>query len=181
MALVISTSCNGSADVPAASSFHTAITGCRATGDLAAVASDQSSGHQCSDYDSSADISLQYYLPVQHICGSSSDSRTLYQSRHCKEAAWSRFLSWLWSRSCNLSPSLDVLWFYDQINAASLGAQPQFLSSLTSTPIITSAMSNMAGITSQIITNAQGQVSATTCLLRHIASGSERTNIEMPL
>lgn len=47
-----------------------------------------------------------------------------------------------------------------QINAASLGAQPQFLSSLTSTPIITSAMSNMAGITSQIITNAQGQVGA---------------------
>ncbi|KAI3357727.1 hypothetical protein L3Q82_016128, partial [Scortum barcoo] len=44
------------------------------------------------------------------------------------------------------------------INAASLGAQPQFLSSFTSTPIITSAMSNMAGITSQIITNAQGQV-----------------------
>ncbi|KAF7653900.1 hypothetical protein LDENG_00077240 [Lucifuga dentata] len=43
-------------------------------------------------------------------------------------------------------------------SAASLGAQPQFLSSLTSTPIITSAMSSMAGITSQIITNAQGQV-----------------------
>lgn len=42
-----------------------------------------------------------------------------------------------------------------QISAASLGAQPQFISSLTSTPIITSAMS---GITSQIITNAQGQV-----------------------
>ncbi|TWW57023.1 POU domain, class 6, transcription factor 1 [Takifugu flavidus] len=44
-------------------------------------------------------------------------------------------------------------------SAASLGAQPQFLSSLTSTPIITGAMSNMAGITSQIITNAQGQAS----------------------
>ncbi|XP_040917050.1 POU domain, class 6, transcription factor 1 isoform X2 [Toxotes jaculatrix] len=51
------------------------------------------------------------------------------------------------------------------INAASLGAQPQFLSSLTSTPIITSAMSNMAGITSQIITNAQGQVIGTLPLL----------------
>ncbi|KAK1898428.1 POU domain class 6 transcription factor 1 [Dissostichus eleginoides] len=44
------------------------------------------------------------------------------------------------------------------ISAASLGAQPQFLSSLTSTPIITSNMSNMAGITSQLITNAQGQL-----------------------
>ncbi|MED6272181.1 hypothetical protein CHARACLAT_027513, partial [Characodon lateralis] len=43
------------------------------------------------------------------------------------------------------------------ISAASLGAQPQFLSSLTSTPIINSAMPSMAGITSQIITNAQGQ------------------------
>lgn len=55
----------------------------------------------------------------------------------------------------------SLLSFYSfsaQISAASLGAQPQFLSSLTSTPIITSAMSNMAGITSQIITNAQGQV-----------------------
>ncbi|XP_068182542.1 POU domain, class 6, transcription factor 1 isoform X2 [Antennarius striatus] len=51
------------------------------------------------------------------------------------------------------------------INAASLGAQPQFLSSLTSTPIITSAMSSMAGITSQIITNAQGQVIGTLPLL----------------
>ncbi|XP_029975544.1 POU domain, class 6, transcription factor 1 isoform X4 [Salarias fasciatus] len=47
------------------------------------------------------------------------------------------------------------------INAASLGAQPQFLSSLTSTPIISSAMSSMAGITSQIITNAQGQAALT--------------------
>ncbi|XP_070767166.1 LOW QUALITY PROTEIN: POU domain, class 6, transcription factor 1 [Enoplosus armatus] len=56
------------------------------------------------------------------------------------------------------------------INAASLGAQPQFLSSLTSTPIITSAMSNMAGITSQIITNAQGQVIGTLPLLFNPAS-----------
>ncbi|XP_068608353.1 POU domain, class 6, transcription factor 1 [Brachionichthys hirsutus] len=46
-------------------------------------------------------------------------------------------------------------------SAASLGAQPQFLSSLASTPIITSAMSSMAGIASQIITNAQGQVLGT--------------------
>lgn len=57
----------------------------------------------------------------------------------------------------------ESLWFYVQINAASLGAQPQFLSSLTSTPFITSAMSNVAGITSQIITNAQGQVGAARC------------------
>lgn len=56
---------------------------------------------------------------------------------------------------------LRMLSFIAQFNAASLGAQPQFLSSLTSTPIITSAMSNMAGITSQIITNAQGQASPT--------------------
>ncbi|CAN9515675.1 unnamed protein product [Ophioblennius macclurei] len=56
------------------------------------------------------------------------------------------------------------------INAASLGAQPQFLSSLTSTPIISSAMSNMAGITSQIITNAQGQVIGTLPLLVNPAS-----------
>ncbi|XP_044068618.1 POU domain, class 6, transcription factor 1 isoform X2 [Siniperca chuatsi] len=56
------------------------------------------------------------------------------------------------------------------INAASLGAQPQFLSSLTSTPIITSAMSNMAGITSQIITNAQGHVIGTLPLLLNPAS-----------
>ncbi|XP_051281668.1 POU domain, class 6, transcription factor 1 isoform X1 [Dicentrarchus labrax] len=55
------------------------------------------------------------------------------------------------------------------INAASLG-QPQFLSSLTSTPIITSAMSNMAGITSQIITNAQGQVIGTLPLFVNPAS-----------
>ncbi|XP_008291724.1 POU domain, class 6, transcription factor 1 [Stegastes partitus] len=56
------------------------------------------------------------------------------------------------------------------INAASLGAQPQFLSSLTSTPIISSAMSTMAGITSQIITNAQGQVIGTLPLLVNPAS-----------
>ncbi|XP_070696019.1 POU domain, class 6, transcription factor 1 [Pempheris klunzingeri] len=56
------------------------------------------------------------------------------------------------------------------INAASLAAQPQFLSSLTSTPIITSAMSNMAGIASQIITNAQGQVIGTLPLLVNPAS-----------
>ncbi|XP_064155123.1 POU domain, class 6, transcription factor 1 isoform X1 [Anguilla rostrata] len=47
------------------------------------------------------------------------------------------------------------------ISAASLGAQPQFISSLTTTPIITSHLSGMAGLTSQIITNAQGQVIGT--------------------
>ncbi|KAK5615943.1 POU domain, class 6, transcription factor 1 [Crenichthys baileyi] len=56
------------------------------------------------------------------------------------------------------------------ISAASLGAQPQFLSSLTSTPIINSAMPSMAGITSQIITNAQGQVIGTLPLLVNPAS-----------
>ncbi|XP_041860918.1 POU domain, class 6, transcription factor 1 isoform X1 [Melanotaenia boesemani] len=56
------------------------------------------------------------------------------------------------------------------ISAASLGAQPQFLSSLTSTPILSSAMSGMAGITSQIITNAQGQVLGTLPLFVNPAS-----------
>ncbi|KAM4571867.1 LOW QUALITY PROTEIN: POU domain, class 6, transcription factor 1 [Fundulus diaphanus] len=56
------------------------------------------------------------------------------------------------------------------ISAASLGAQPQFFSSLTSTPIINSAVASMAGITSQIITNAQGQVIGTIPLLVNPAS-----------
>ncbi|XP_066528640.1 POU domain, class 6, transcription factor 1 [Hoplias malabaricus] len=56
------------------------------------------------------------------------------------------------------------------ISAASLGAQPQFISSLTTTPIITSAMSNVPGLTSQIITNAQGQVIGTLPLLVNPAS-----------
>uniref|UniRef100_A0A3B1K3K9 POU domain protein n=2 Tax=Astyanax mexicanus TaxID=7994 RepID=A0A3B1K3K9_ASTMX len=56
------------------------------------------------------------------------------------------------------------------ISTASLGAQPQFISSLTTTPIITSALSNVAGLTSQIITNAQGQVIGTLPLLVNPAS-----------
>ncbi|XP_015240847.1 PREDICTED: POU domain, class 6, transcription factor 1 isoform X1 [Cyprinodon variegatus] len=56
------------------------------------------------------------------------------------------------------------------ISAASLGAQPQFFSSLTSTPIINSTVPSMAGITSQIITNAQGQVIGTLPLLVNPAS-----------
>ncbi|KAA0707282.1 POU domain, class 6, transcription factor 1 [Triplophysa tibetana] len=56
------------------------------------------------------------------------------------------------------------------ISAASLGGQPQFISSLTTTPIITNAMSNLAGFTSQIITNAQGQVIGTLPLLVNPAS-----------
>ncbi|XP_061695503.1 POU domain, class 6, transcription factor 1 isoform X2 [Syngnathoides biaculeatus] len=56
------------------------------------------------------------------------------------------------------------------ISAASLGAQTQFLSSLTSSPIITNAMSNMAGITSQILTTTQGQVIGTLPLLVNPAS-----------
>ncbi|XP_042561002.1 POU domain, class 6, transcription factor 1 isoform X2 [Clupea harengus] len=56
-------------------------------------------------------------------------------------------------------------------SAASLGAQPQFISSLTTTPIFTSAMPNMAGLTShQIITNAQGQVIGTLPLMLNPAS-----------
>ncbi|KAJ8265516.1 hypothetical protein COCON_G00146150 [Conger conger] len=57
-----------------------------------------------------------------------------------------------------------------QISAASLGAQPQFISSLTTTPIITSPISGMAGLTSQIITNAQGQVIGTLPFLLNPAS-----------
>uniref|UniRef100_A0A3B3SYZ9 POU domain protein n=1 Tax=Paramormyrops kingsleyae TaxID=1676925 RepID=A0A3B3SYZ9_9TELE len=56
------------------------------------------------------------------------------------------------------------------ISAASLGAQPQFISSLTTTPVITSAISGMAGLTSQIITNAQGQVIGAVPLLVNPAS-----------
>ncbi|MGH0188023.1 UNVERIFIED_CONTAM: hypothetical protein FKN15_027458 [Acipenser sinensis] len=43
------------------------------------------------------------------------------------------------------------------ISAASLGAQPQFISSLATTPVFTSGIAGIPGITSQIITNAQGQ------------------------
>ncbi|XP_065141459.1 POU domain, class 6, transcription factor 1 isoform X1 [Paramisgurnus dabryanus] len=56
------------------------------------------------------------------------------------------------------------------ISAASLGAQPQFISSLTTTPIFTNAMHNVAGLTGQIITNAQGQVIGTLPLLVNPAS-----------
>ncbi|XP_052397680.1 POU domain, class 6, transcription factor 1 isoform X2 [Carassius gibelio] len=55
------------------------------------------------------------------------------------------------------------------ISAASLGAQPQFISSLTTTPIITSAVSNVTG---QLITNAQGQVIGTLPLLFNPAAAS---------
>ncbi|KAM6153986.1 POU domain, class 6, transcription factor 1 isoform 2-T2 [Erethizon dorsatum] len=47
------------------------------------------------------------------------------------------------------------------ISAASLGAQTQILGSLTTTPVITSAIPSMPGISSQIITSAQGQVIGT--------------------
>ncbi|XP_061828459.1 POU domain, class 6, transcription factor 1 [Nerophis lumbriciformis] len=67
------------------------------------------------------------------------------------------------------------------INAASLGAQTQFLSSLTSTPIFTSAMSNMAGITSQILTTAQGQVIGTLPLLVNPASLAAGATPTLPL
>ncbi|XP_018102982.1 POU domain, class 6, transcription factor 1 isoform X2 [Xenopus laevis] len=44
------------------------------------------------------------------------------------------------------------------ISAASLGGQTQLLGSLAATPIIANAIPGVQGITSQIITNAQGQV-----------------------
>ncbi|KAM9673085.1 POU domain, class 6, transcription factor 1 isoform 3-T3 [Trichechus inunguis] len=47
------------------------------------------------------------------------------------------------------------------ISAASLGGQTQILGSLTTTPVIANAISSMPGISSQILTNAQGQVIGT--------------------
>uniref|UniRef100_UPI004038CC79 POU domain, class 6, transcription factor 1 isoform X3 n=1 Tax=Callospermophilus lateralis TaxID=76772 RepID=UPI004038CC79 len=47
------------------------------------------------------------------------------------------------------------------ISAASLGGQTQILGSLTTTPVITNAIPSMPGISSQILTNAQGQVIGT--------------------
>ncbi|XP_044928967.1 POU domain, class 6, transcription factor 1 isoform X1 [Mustela lutreola] len=44
------------------------------------------------------------------------------------------------------------------ISAASLGGQTQILGSLTTTPVIANAIPSMPGISSQILTNAQGQV-----------------------
>lgn len=148
-------SCNGADDAPATSSFHTAAAGSHATGDLSAVTGDQLSGHRCPDGCSPAHHPRHFCLSVQHFCGSSPDGRTLHQPCHRKTPSVCPFGPFN-VMSCPLS---TPLLFAAQFNAASLGAQPQFLSSLTSTPIITSAMSNMAGITSQIITNAQGQAS----------------------
>ncbi|XP_018417611.1 PREDICTED: POU domain, class 6, transcription factor 1 isoform X1 [Nanorana parkeri] len=47
------------------------------------------------------------------------------------------------------------------ISAATLGGQPQLLSSLAASPFIANAIPGVQGITSQIITNAQGQVIGT--------------------
>uniref|UniRef100_A0A8D1GKM4 POU domain protein n=1 Tax=Sus scrofa TaxID=9823 RepID=A0A8D1GKM4_PIG len=44
------------------------------------------------------------------------------------------------------------------ISAASLGGQTQILGSLTTTPVIANAIPSVPGISSQILTNAQGQV-----------------------
>ncbi|XP_057647851.1 POU domain, class 6, transcription factor 1 isoform X3 [Chionomys nivalis] len=44
------------------------------------------------------------------------------------------------------------------ISAASLGGQTQILGSLATAPVITNAIPSMPGISSQILTNAQGQV-----------------------
>ncbi|KAI5609025.1 POU domain, class 6, transcription factor 1 isoform X1, partial [Silurus asotus] len=54
------------------------------------------------------------------------------------------------------------------ISAASLGAQSQFISSLATSPIITNT--NVAGLTSQILTNAQGQMISTLPVLVNPAS-----------
>lgn len=149
-------------DVPASSSFHTASAGRCAAGDVSANTGDQRTGHRCSDGGSPGDLGHHNRISVQHICSSTPDSRTLNQSCHCKNAA-PRMPSAHRFCTVYISCGFNMFWISLQINAASLGAQPQFLSSLTSTPIITSAMSNMAGITSQIITNAQGQVSPINC------------------
>ncbi|XP_032642734.1 POU domain, class 6, transcription factor 1 isoform X1 [Chelonoidis abingdonii] len=47
------------------------------------------------------------------------------------------------------------------ISAASLGGQTQLLSSLAAAPVITNTIPSVQGITSQILTNAQGQVIGT--------------------
>ncbi|XP_074836343.1 POU domain, class 6, transcription factor 1 [Carettochelys insculpta] len=47
------------------------------------------------------------------------------------------------------------------ISAASLGGQTQLLSSLTAAPVIANTVPSVQGITSQILTNAQGQVIGT--------------------
>nr|XP_045008095.1 POU domain, class 6, transcription factor 1 isoform X2 [Jaculus jaculus] len=47
------------------------------------------------------------------------------------------------------------------ISAASLGGQTQILGSLATAPVITNAIPSMPGISSQILTNAQGQVIGT--------------------
>lgn len=47
------------------------------------------------------------------------------------------------------------------ISAASLGGQTQILGSLTTAPVIANAIPSMPGISSQILTNAQGQVIGT--------------------
>lgn len=61
------------------------------------------------------------------------------------------------SLACSMA-SEQGLFLCPQISAASLGGQTQILGSLT-TPVITSAIPSMPGISSQILTNAQGQAS----------------------
>ncbi|KAF5928513.1 hypothetical protein HPG69_015119 [Diceros bicornis minor] len=60
-----------------------------------------------------------------------------------------------WANSPEPEP-LDQPW---RISAASLGGQTQILGSLTTTPVIANAIPSMPGISSQILTNAQGQAS----------------------
>ena len=66
-------------NVPASSILHTAGADCCAAGNISAI-----TGYQCTGQWCSGDLSQHHYLSVQHICGSTSDSRTVHQPCHCK-------------------------------------------------------------------------------------------------
>ncbi|XP_047642600.1 POU domain, class 6, transcription factor 1 isoform X3 [Phacochoerus africanus] len=61
-----------------------------------------------------------------------------------------------WRAGCCLG--IASLGAVAEISAASLGGQTQILGSLTTTPVIANAIPSVPGISSQILTNAQGQV-----------------------
>lgn len=150
--------------VPDSSTLHSASSECRAPGNASAHTGHQCTCYWCSGGSSPGELCHHNGLSAEHICGCTSDSRIVHQPCHRKSSrtCFSRHVTFhslqLVCERLLHFPVSDVGIFTAQINAASLGAQPQFLSSLTSTPIISSAISSMAGITSQIITNAQGQV-----------------------
>ncbi|XP_006870100.1 PREDICTED: POU domain, class 6, transcription factor 1 isoform X2 [Chrysochloris asiatica] len=66
------------------------------------------------------------------------------------------------------------------ISAASLGGQTQILGSLTTTPVIANAIPSMPGISSQILTNAQGQVIGTLPWVVNSASVAAPTPAQSP-